>query len=171
MHLLTLGTSKAHEVKAVMDSSLDVHHDEMHAISGARQTLADALPALGIFAAVLGMIHSMGSIAESPELLAATPTPIGDPWPTAPIASRRALIDVGLKPGRLLRTPGAADQEPYDSKNPDNPSNRRISVALLRRTGEQEEKQMKTKEEPQEQQHEQSYKQPIEPTQKQPPAQ
>ena len=49
-----------------MDSELDVHHDEMHAISGAGQTLADALPALGIFPAVLGVIHTMDSIAEPP---------------------------------------------------------------------------------------------------------
>ena len=86
-------------------------------------------------------------------------------------ASRRALIDVGLKPGRLLRIVGAADQEPYDSKNPANPSNRRIAIVLLRGTGQQEEKKMKTKEETQEQQHEQSHKQPIEPPQKQPAAQ
>ena len=50
-----------------MDSELDVHHDEMNAISGAVQTLADALPALGIVAAVLGVIHT--SITEPPEVL------------------------------------------------------------------------------------------------------
>ena len=69
LRLLTLGTSNAHEVEAVIDSELDVHHEEMHAVSGAVQTLADALPALGIVAAVLGVIHTMGSITEPPEVL------------------------------------------------------------------------------------------------------
>ena len=69
LRLLTLGTSNAHEVEAVMDNELDVHHEEMHAVSGAVTTLGDALPALGIVAAVLGVIHTMGSITEPPEVL------------------------------------------------------------------------------------------------------
>ncbi len=69
LRLLTLGTSNAHEVEAIMDNELDVHHEEVHAVSGAVQTLADALPALGIVAAVLGVIHTMGSITEPPEVL------------------------------------------------------------------------------------------------------
>ena len=69
LRLLTLGTSNAHEVEAIMDNELDVHHEEAHAVSGAVQTLADALPALGIVAAVLGVIHTMGSITEPPEVL------------------------------------------------------------------------------------------------------
>lgn len=69
LRLLTLGTSNSHEVEAVMDLELEVHHEETHAISGAVQTLADSLPALGIVAAVLGVIHTMGSITEPPEVL------------------------------------------------------------------------------------------------------
>ena len=69
LRLLTLGTSNAHEVEAVIDNKLDVHHEELHAVSGAVQTMADALPALGIVAAVLGVIHTMGSITEPPEVL------------------------------------------------------------------------------------------------------
>ena len=69
LRLLTLGTSNAHEVEAVIDNELDVHHEELHAVSGAVQTMADALPALGIVAAVLGVIHTMGSITEPPEVL------------------------------------------------------------------------------------------------------
>ena len=69
LRLLTLGTSNAHEIEAVIDSELDVHHEEMHAVASAVQTTADALPALGIVAAVLGVIHTMGSITEPPEVL------------------------------------------------------------------------------------------------------
>jgi chemotaxis protein MotA len=69
LRLLTLGTSNSHEMEAVMDAELDVHHNEMHAISGSVVTLGDAFPALGIVAAVLGVIHTMGSITEPPEIL------------------------------------------------------------------------------------------------------
>jgi chemotaxis protein MotA len=69
LRLLTLGAPPAHEVEAVMDVELEVHHQEGHAVSSALQTLADGLPALGIVAAVLGVIHTMGSITEPPEVL------------------------------------------------------------------------------------------------------
>ncbi len=69
LRLLTLGTSNAHEVEAIMDQELDIHHEEGSAISGALATLGDSLPALGIVAAVLGIIHTMGSITEPPEVL------------------------------------------------------------------------------------------------------
>jgi chemotaxis protein MotA len=69
LRLLTLGTSNAYEMEAVMDAELEVHHGEMHAVSGAVTSLGDALPALGIVAAVLGVIHTMGSITEPPEVL------------------------------------------------------------------------------------------------------
>lgn len=69
LRLITLGTSNAHEVEAVMDAELEIHHDELHKAQGALQTLADSFPALGIVAAVLGVIHTMGSITEPPEVL------------------------------------------------------------------------------------------------------
>ncbi len=69
LRMLTLGTSNAFEVEALMDAELDVHHAEDSAIAGAMATLGDSLPALGIVAAVLGIIHTMGSITEPPEIL------------------------------------------------------------------------------------------------------
>lgn len=69
LRLLTLGTSNSHEMEAVMDEELETHHKENHAISGAIAILGDSLPALGIVAAVLGVIHTMGSITEPPEVL------------------------------------------------------------------------------------------------------
>lgn len=69
LRMLTLGTSNAHEVGEIIDIELGMHHDEDHAVAGALQGLADATPALGIVAAVLGVIHTMGSITEPPEVL------------------------------------------------------------------------------------------------------
>lgn len=69
LRMLTLGTSNAFEVEALMDAEIDVHHAEDAAIAGAMATLGDSLPALGIVAAVLGIIHTMGSITEPPEIL------------------------------------------------------------------------------------------------------
>ena len=69
LRLLTLGASTSHEVEAVMDQELETHHNEDHAIQGAIQNMGEAFPALGIVAAVLGVIHTMGSITEPPEVL------------------------------------------------------------------------------------------------------
>lgn len=69
LRLLTLGTNNAHELETVLDQEIEQHHEELHAVSGAILTMADAMPALGIVAAVLGVIHTMGSISEPPEVL------------------------------------------------------------------------------------------------------
>lgn len=69
LRLLTLGAGTPHEIEAVMDQELENHHAEQHAISSAFQTFADAVPALGIVAAVLGVIVTMSSITEPPEVL------------------------------------------------------------------------------------------------------
>ena len=69
LRLLTLGTDNPHEMEALMDEDIETHHAEEHAIAHAIQTTADALPALGIVAAVLGVINTMGSITEPPEVL------------------------------------------------------------------------------------------------------
>ncbi|HEC14524.1 MAG TPA: flagellar motor stator protein MotA [Rhodospirillales bacterium] len=69
LRLLTLGTNNPFELEAIMDQELEVHHTEHHDITAALQNLADGLPALGIVAAVLGVIHTMGSITEPPEVL------------------------------------------------------------------------------------------------------
>ncbi|MGA0393723.1 MAG: MotA/TolQ/ExbB proton channel family protein [Rhodospirillales bacterium] len=67
LRMLTLGTSSPHEIEAIMDQELEVRHGEQHNIAAALQTLADAFPALGIVAAVLGVINTMGSITEPPK--------------------------------------------------------------------------------------------------------
>jgi len=69
LRLFTLGADKPYEIEALMDEELEVHHAENEAVSGAVQSIADAMPAIGIVAAVLGVIHTMGAIAEPPEVL------------------------------------------------------------------------------------------------------
>jgi chemotaxis protein MotA len=69
LRLLTLGTSNAHEVEGIIDEEIESHHHEMTEVTDAITNIADGLPALGIVAAVLGVIHTMGSITEPPEVL------------------------------------------------------------------------------------------------------
>jgi chemotaxis protein MotA len=69
MRMMTLGTNNTHEIEALMDEELEAHHQEGSRLVGAIQSLADGTPALGIVAAVLGVIKTMGSIAEPPEVL------------------------------------------------------------------------------------------------------
>lgn len=58
-----------HQVEEVLDKRLDAHlHHCLHT-SHALQTVADGLPALGIVAAVLGVIKTMASIDQPPEIL------------------------------------------------------------------------------------------------------
>jgi chemotaxis protein MotA len=69
LRLMSLGTETPHELEAIMEQELETEHKEHHAIAHAVQHTADALPAIGIVAAVLGIIHTMGSITEPPEVL------------------------------------------------------------------------------------------------------
>lgn len=69
LRLLTLGTDNHHEMEALMDEDIETSQAEHHAVVQAVQSTADALPALGIVAAVLGVIHTMGSITEPPAVL------------------------------------------------------------------------------------------------------
>ncbi|HSO41967.1 MAG TPA: flagellar motor stator protein MotA [Rhodospirillales bacterium] len=68
LRLLTLGTTNAHQLEVIMEGELEIHHGEKEAIAGSLSSVADGLPALGIVAAVLGVIHTMGSITEPPEI-------------------------------------------------------------------------------------------------------
>jgi len=69
VRLITLGSENPHELEALMDEEIETHHHEHSQISSAIQTMADGMPALGIVAAVLGVIKTMGSITEPPEVL------------------------------------------------------------------------------------------------------
>lgn len=69
LRLISLGAEKPYEIEALMDQEIETQTQERAHISHAVQTMADGMPALGIVAAVLGVIHTMGSITEPPEVL------------------------------------------------------------------------------------------------------
>src|SRR3546814_16618378 len=54
-----------------MDNALKSHHHHSLKPAEGLQSLADALPALGIVAAVLGVVKTMGSIDHPPAILGA----------------------------------------------------------------------------------------------------
>ena len=65
----SLSYDDPHQVEEVLEKRIDENlHHAMHS-SHALQTVADGLPALGIVAAVLGVIKTMGSIDQPPEVL------------------------------------------------------------------------------------------------------
>ena len=67
--VVSSGTLEVHAVEEVMDNAMKTHFHEMHEPQHALQNLADALPALGIVAAVLGVVKTMGSIDKPPAIL------------------------------------------------------------------------------------------------------
>jgi chemotaxis protein MotA len=71
LRMMTMNLEDPHQVEDAMEKQLEKHHHEGQMASHALQNLADALPALGIVAAVLGVIKTMGAITEPPEVLGA----------------------------------------------------------------------------------------------------
>ncbi|NYZ17874.1 flagellar motor stator protein MotA [Azospirillum sp. RWY-5-1] len=69
LRLMSLGADNPHELVDLMEEDIETMHHEHQRVSDAIQGVADGVPALGIVAAVLGVIHTMGSITEPPEVL------------------------------------------------------------------------------------------------------
>ena len=67
--VVSSGTLDTHAVEEVIDNAIKTQLHEMDEPQHIIQSLADALPALGIVAAVLGIIKTMGAINEPPEIL------------------------------------------------------------------------------------------------------
>ncbi|MGL4395230.1 MAG: flagellar motor stator protein MotA [Hyphomicrobium sp.] len=69
--LIIMGNARTHEIESLMDEEIQtIRHDKLktyHAITA----VGDGLPALGIVAAVLGVVKAMGSIDKPPEVLGA----------------------------------------------------------------------------------------------------
>jgi chemotaxis protein MotA len=57
----------AFDLDQMMESDMDVHHHESNAPIAALSTMADSLPGLGIVAAVLGVVITMGALGGPPE--------------------------------------------------------------------------------------------------------
>ena len=67
--VISSGTLDPMAVEDVMDNALKTHHHDDIRPADMMQSLADALPALGIVAAVLGVVKTMGSIDKPPAIL------------------------------------------------------------------------------------------------------
>jgi len=59
----------AHEFESLLDTDIEVRDHERQIPAGSISKVADALPGLGIVAAVMGVVLTMGKISEPPEVL------------------------------------------------------------------------------------------------------
>ncbi len=55
-----------HQLEDIMDAEIDIHHEEGHAPIKAVQRVGDGMPAFGIVAAVMGVVHTMESVGIPP---------------------------------------------------------------------------------------------------------
>lgn len=67
--LIIIGNAKSHEIEGLMEQEISTIKKHKTKPAGALGTVAEALPALGICAAVLGIVKAMGAIDQSPEIL------------------------------------------------------------------------------------------------------
>lgn len=69
VRMMTMNFDDPNQMEDAMNADLEKHHAEEHEPQHALQTMADGLPAIGIVAAVLGIVKTMGAIAEPVEVL------------------------------------------------------------------------------------------------------
>ncbi|MCS6924370.1 MAG: flagellar motor stator protein MotA [Candidatus Binatia bacterium] len=69
LRLIVSGSAKADELAHLMDEELATYEEESHRPAALVAKVADALPGLGIVAAVLGIIITMQSIDQGPEVI------------------------------------------------------------------------------------------------------
>lgn len=69
LRMVTMNFEDPHQLEDMMEKALEKHHHEVAAPAHSIQTMADGVPALGIVAAVLGVIKTMASISEPVEVL------------------------------------------------------------------------------------------------------
>lgn len=67
--LIIMGNARTHEIEALMDEEIQTIQRDKLKVYFALSAIADALPALGIVAAVLGVIKAMGALDQPPEVL------------------------------------------------------------------------------------------------------
>lgn len=69
LRAMTMGMENPHQVEETIEKKIEKHHHEAEKPAGALQNMADGLPAIGIVAAVLGVIKTMASIDQPPTVL------------------------------------------------------------------------------------------------------
>ena len=67
--LILIGNARAHEIEALMDEEISSYRKDRLKPYAAVTTVAEAMPALGIVAAVLGIVKAMGALDQSPQIL------------------------------------------------------------------------------------------------------
>jgi len=67
MKVMLSGGIPPHELESLIDSEIEIFELENKSVPAILQKTADALPGLGIVAAVLGIIITMGAITDGPE--------------------------------------------------------------------------------------------------------
>ena len=80
LRLMVSGNMNAFEIENLMDHEIETHHHEAEEPGHIVQKIADGLPAFGIVAAVMGVVHTMASVGIPPsELVVATA--LRQSWP------------------------------------------------------------------------------------------
>ncbi|KJV25045.1 flagellar motor protein MotA [Aquitalea magnusonii] len=69
LRLMVGGNLNAFEIENLMDVEIETHHHEGEVPISAVKGLADGLPAFGIVAAVMGVVHTMESVGAPPSEL------------------------------------------------------------------------------------------------------
>jgi len=69
MRVFSTVNIEQHEFENIMEADIEAYSHEAVAPAGAINKMADALPGLGIVAAVLGVVITMGVISEPPEVI------------------------------------------------------------------------------------------------------
>lgn len=67
--LIIIGNARTHEIEALMDEEIQTVIRDRLKPYNALTSIAEGLPALGIIAAVLGVIKAMGALDEAPDVL------------------------------------------------------------------------------------------------------
>jgi chemotaxis protein MotA len=69
LRLMVSGSLNAFEIENLMDNEIETHHQEGEVPIGAIAKAGDAMPAFGIVAAVMGVVHTMESVGLPPSEL------------------------------------------------------------------------------------------------------
>ncbi len=69
MRVIISGSVQPHDLEDLMDADLDAMHEGELRAPTALNSMADSLPGLGIVAAVLGIVITMGSLNAGPEVI------------------------------------------------------------------------------------------------------
>src|ERR1700722_20410195 len=67
LRMAVSGVVQPYDLDALLEQDIETHHHEISAPARSLTTVSDALPGLGIVAAVLGVVNTMGSLGGPPE--------------------------------------------------------------------------------------------------------